>query len=174
MYKKEDRTICHAGSTASLPCVVGDGVHKGGGRRHAGEGHNGQGQGAAADEGCSGGGGGQEKGVVGKRGGRGDRFGSQKRGIEICKRDGEEIHKEMDFSATPSLVHTHIFILYKINLHGIIYNQSIINPLYTFYEYTTEYPILPKSPEFVSFYLYDIFHVIYLILFNSPPQSQLI
>jgi hypothetical protein len=98
---------------------------------------------------------------------------SEKRN-RVCKRDGEEIHKEMDFSATPSLVHTHIFILYKINLHGIIYNQSIINPLYTFYEYTTEYPILPKSPEFVSFYLYDIFHVIYLILSKSPPQSQLI
>jgi hypothetical protein len=173
MYKKEDRTICHAGSTARLPCVVGDGVHKGGGRRHAGEGHNGQGQGAAADEGCSGGGGGQGKGMVGKRGGCGDRFGSQKRGIEFVREMVKKYTKKW-ISVLHQAWCTRTYLLYKINLHGIIYNQSIINPLYTFYEYTTEYPILPKSPEFVSFYLYDIFHVIYLILSKSPPQSQLI
>jgi hypothetical protein len=83
------------------------------------------------------------------------------------------MHKEMDFSATPSLVRTHIFILYKTSLHGMIYNQSIINPLYTFYEYTTGYLILPKSLKSVSLYLYDIFHAIYLILSNRGPHTYI-
>jgi hypothetical protein len=36
----------------------------------------------------------------------------------------EEMHKGMDFSATPSLVRTPVFILSRISLHVMIYIQS--------------------------------------------------
>jgi hypothetical protein len=45
-------------------------------------------------------------------------------GRKGCNAQCEEMHKGMDFSATPSLVRTPVFIFSRISLHGMIYNQS--------------------------------------------------